>query len=453
MPIRLRLSDAQGLQQLRLRVPTRWTPHEPGFPVGDLELKTCRELTGEVEIEVEIDYDGVIPSGSTYGLSDLSDPKVHPISVIAVDLDGNWAETTFDLWEESPHHLATFEPAGEVHAVAFAPGGDTLAAGSAGELELWDLETQTGTAISLPDGATAAAFSPDGATLAAGSGGRIQLLDIASRQVVATLSGHADPIRSLAFSPDGRMLASVAHDAILLWDLKRRTDAATLPVGANTVAFSRDGALLASGSGDGVVLWDLQTETEVATYRHGEDGLEPGVNTVAFSPDGTLIASGGDDTTVRLWNLETGENVAVLEGHDYPVTSVTFSPDGTLLASGGYLGVKVWDPATEGRLVALQGEGRGVNALAFSPDQGTLAAGTGNGRIGLWDVSEWLQPRPRILVRISGDYQQGTPGSTIADPHVVEVRDQYDNPLPGVQVTFTDHRGGREPLGSQRQHR
>ena len=42
-----------------------------------------------------------------------------------------------------------------------------------------------------------------------------------------------------------------------------------------------------------------------------------------------------------------------------------------------------------------------------------------------------------ILVKISGDEQQGTFGSTLANPLVVEVRDRDNNPVPGVEVTFT----------------
>ena len=41
------------------------------------------------------------------------------------------------------------------------------------------------------------------------------------------------------------------------------------------------------------------------------------------------------------------------------------------------------------------------------------------------------------LAKVSGDVQEGTFGSELAEPLVVEVRDQNDNPLQGVQVTFT----------------
>ena len=161
-------------------------------------------MTGEEKVEIEIDYDGVIPSGSDWGFSDLSDPKVHPISLIVIDRDGNRASISFDLWEVSRQHQTTFELAEEVHSVAFVPGGTTLASGSGEGVELWDLETRTGTTTSLSGGATAMALSPDGATLASGSGAEVQLLDMASGQVIATFSGHTDPIRSLAFSRDGR---------------------------------------------------------------------------------------------------------------------------------------------------------------------------------------------------------------------------------------------------------
>ena len=450
VPIRLRLSDPDGLHQLRLRVRTRRT-----YSIHLLrnELKMCRGLMGEEEAVVEIDYDGVIPSGSAYGLSNLSNPQVHPIVITVHDTDGNRSVIGFNLWQISRQHLAALDSGDEIHAVTFRPGGTSLVSGSAGGVELWDMKTRTGRTTSLSGEATAVALSPDGVTVASGSGGQVQLLDLENGRTTI-LSGHTHEVRALAFSSDGTMLASGAADGIRLWDLATRTRTATLPVGVTSVAFSPDGSTLASGSRDGVRLWDLETQTDVAAFRPDGAGRDGGVNSVAFSPDGTLIASAWEDTTVRLWNVADEESVAVLEGHDQPVRSVTFSADGTLLASGAGLAVCLWDPATKARLVTLQGAGRGVNTVAFSPDGATLAAGTRDGRIELWDIAEWREPRPRRLVTVSGGHQQGTSGEILADPLIVEVRDQYDAPLPGVEVTLAvtqgDGRvGGRFTLESK----
>ena len=45
-------------------------------------------------------------------------------------------------------------------------------------------------------------------------------------------------------------------------------------------------------------------------------------------------------------------------------------------------------------------------------------------------------PRVPRIVQISGIDQQGPPGEQLAYPFIVEVRDQDDNPLPSIQVTF-----------------
>lgn len=71
------------------------------------------------------------------------------------------------------------------------------------------------------------------------------------------------------------------------------------------------------------------------------------VNSVAFSPDGRQLASASDDTTVRIWDTETGALQQTLEGHTDEVNSVAFSPDGRRLASASYdETVRIWDIET-----------------------------------------------------------------------------------------------------------
>ena len=202
-------------------------------------------------------------------------------------------------------------------------------------------------------------------------------------------------------------------------------------VAFSSVAFSPDGTQLASGTLDGTVeLWDVATKQNIATLQ----GHTYWVWSVAFSPDGKTLASGalGEAATTKLWNVATRENIATLQA---PGVSVAFSLDGTLLASASDE-VGLWDAGTGENIAILQGHTGLVFSVSFSPDGKTLASGSGDDTVKLWDVSEWMGSRPHTLVKISGDGQQGISGSALANPLVVEVRDQYDNLLPDVQVTF-----------------
>ena len=469
--VQLRLSDLEGLHQVILFVRTR------GLTVRGLEVKSCRGLADQRNAVVEFDYDGVIPYNAS--TSDLSNPPAHPIFVDAVDTDGNVSRLSFWLWEISRQHIATLEGHTRyVSSVAFSPDGATLATGSQDStIRLWDVATKRNIAMLRHSHLVrSVAFSPDGTTLAIGSNSRgVELWDVESLRNVGTLRGHRHPVNSVAFSRDGTLIASGSQDrTVRLWDSVTQRIIATLSHNhlVESVAFSHDGNTIATGlwggtsSADpGVIwLWDVSTRRSIATLE-GHSGR---VTSVAFSPDGKTLASGSDDETVKVWNVATQTNIATFEGHRSWVSSVAFSPDGTTIASASRdnvsgswdNAVRLWDVAT-GKNVATyrhvdnisttynspwivyqpSGQAQFVYSVAFSPDGTTLASGAGpwvgNGTAVLWDVSEWTSPRPHTIQTISGNGQQSSPGSALANPFIVEVRDQNGNPLQGVRVTFT----------------
>jgi WD40 repeat protein len=67
-------------------------------------------------------------------------------------------------------------------------------------------------------------------------------------------------------------------------------------------------------------------------------------HSVTWSPDSRMLATGSDDNNIRLWDIESGELVRTLEGHQGSVWSVAWSGDGQWLASGtGDRTVRLWD--------------------------------------------------------------------------------------------------------------
>ncbi|MGF2034259.1 MAG: WD40 repeat domain-containing protein [Nostoc sp. CmiVER01] len=58
------------------------------------------------------------------------------------------------------------------------------------------------------------------------------------------------------------------------------------------------------------------------------------VCSVASSPNGKIIASSSKDKTLKLWQVDTGNELCTFSGAEDAVYSVAFSPDGKTLASG-----------------------------------------------------------------------------------------------------------------------
>ncbi len=150
-----------------------------------------------------------------------------------------------------------------------------------------------------------------------------------------------------------------------------------------TLAFSPDSQTLASGSADATVrLWDIASGRECALLK----GHNEPIALVLFSPTGARLASASADATVRLWSVPDGVQRCLLEGHSSGVITLAFSPDSQTLASGSVdKTICFWDVGSGDQRVASQGHTHRVTVIAFSPDGRLLASGASDNTIRLWD--------------------------------------------------------------------
>ena len=64
---------------------------------------------------------------------------------------------------------------------------------------------------------------------------------------------------------------------------------------------------------------------------------------MVFSKDGKMLVSGSKDSTVRLWNAETGRFLPTLRGHFWEIEAVAVSPDGKTVVSADDGTINFWD--------------------------------------------------------------------------------------------------------------
>jgi WD40 repeat protein len=150
----------------------------------------------------------------------------------------------------------------------------------------------------------------------------------------------------LAIDPAGERIIVTRHDkqdgkfVVLAWGAGTGTGFHLLAGHTEVVfaaAWSPDRKLIATGGADGdLILWDGTSFEEARRIKAGGEILS-----IAFSPDGKRVAAGVTESAdgkrsrrVRMWDAETGKELAALTGFpDEGISAIAFSPDGKTLVT------------------------------------------------------------------------------------------------------------------------
>ena len=235
---------------------------------------------------------------------------------------------------------------------------------------------------------------------------------------------HADEVTGAAFiriapgkdEPDDRLLTWGFDGQIRGWNMHGAL-LFRLPSGPNPVRGvlyrpDQKHLLIYTDQGEAQI-WNLQTEELVAKL----DGHKPGTAILAADWQGDYIVTGGVDSTARLWDAHTGEQLALLGTHTGRVLGVRWYDQIHVMTYGEDGSLRLWQVLDERRLPLCQGntpKSSGNLPICFNKTQ-TFVGQAGDAQSARWRDNDTI-----LLTGRSGTARRWSPGKDVqvVDPRI-----------------------------------